>query len=153
MTRESVLALLLGVAGLSIVVWIAGEFSSRIRSNQRRAYTFDVMPLWVRSGFAVAPLWAIVFMLFASSILTPHPVGRWIAFVTIAVSLLNVSIAYRRSDLVAPPWLRREIREGSVPLARPDRGDWLLYWIFASVVVVGEVAIIALILWVPSLPS
>jgi hypothetical protein len=65
-------------------------------------------------------MWLVAFLL-------PRPLGQWVAAASLAVAYFAFALSYRVPAPFLPDWLRSDIEMGSVPVARPDKGDWLIF--------------------------
>jgi hypothetical protein len=77
---------------------------------------------------------------------TPRPFGAWTLILVIDLAALAFGLAYKVPTPLMPQWLRAEIETGDTPVARPDQGDWLLFWIVASMVVAANIGAVLLLL-------
>ena len=110
-----------------------------LRLYRARAY---ILP-W-RLGPAMAPLVAAACLSLIPFLLLPLP-ARYLGFAP-ASALFAAAwfAAYARQDWILPAWMRREVEEGRLERAAPDRGDWLIFWLVAPFMAVSPIGAIVL---------
>jgi hypothetical protein len=82
------------------------------------------------SVVAIAPRWAQV----------------WLAIAAFDVFLAAFAYSYVVPRRHLPAWLRSDIESGRIDEARPNRDDWLLFWMFMTLAVFLNVGGPALVL-------
>jgi hypothetical protein len=121
------------------------ERSERRRKRLRSTYSRD-SPIWIRNGFPLLPLWAPGLLLFSLAAILP----RQLALLPIYPALILIEVAFVLSYRVPAPfipgWLRDEIVRGVTPVARPDRLDWILFWLVLPVIILGDIGFPILVL-------
>jgi hypothetical protein len=141
------------IAGISMFgLWIGSGRRERNREAARSLYRESSFPIWWRNGLGVAPLVGTGMLLFACALLVPRELGAWVLLAGVLLIGLGIALGYRVPAPFLPGWLREEIARGETPVARPSRGDWVLFWLVGPLLVCGIAAIIVLILASP-LPS
>ena len=97
--------------------------------------------IWLRNSIALYPVWAIGSLLFGFSVLLPRSLAQWALIVPLDLVAAAFFLSYRVPAPFLPGWLREEIRAGITPVARPDRFDWLLFWIVMPAIILGSISL------------
>lgn len=140
----------LAAAAWFLLEWLLGHRSARVRRAVRFVYTWESSPLFMRNGPGVAPVAAAAALLWAVAAVAPSWwLGRWSFAAGLVLVGLAFALAYRVPPPFLPAWLRDEIAQGAVPLARPDRVDWTLFWVAVPVFVLGIIGLAVLFLTTP----
>jgi len=79
----------------------------------------------------------------AVSSLATRPVNGWIAVPGMALIGLWVFLSYRSPQPLMPSWMRAEILDGELQVARPDLMDWILFLLLGPTFIVGLVSLMA----------
>jgi hypothetical protein len=137
----AILCLVASVATRTLIVR-----SQRARRAFRTTYMARYLPIVWRNAVSLLPAWAAVVVVFALTPSLPRSGALWIVVVTLAIGLVSFVLAYRVPAPFLPPWLRDEIAQGVTPVARPDRGDWVVFWFVVPLTLVGLFAGLVLIL-------
>lgn len=137
------------VAGAAILLALRLFYAStaRGRALARVIYAERGNPYFIRMLPAVTPMLAGCLFVIALGLLAPLAVGRPLFVIGTTLGLVTFAISYRCPPPMTPGWMRDEIRSGALPLARPDRLDWLQFWIVAPgavlMPIIGAVLIIS----------
>ncbi len=147
MQQTSVLALYC-LAGAAILVAARLFYAStaRGRALARLIYTERGNPYFIRMLPAVTLMLAVCLSIIALALLVPLAFGRPLVVIGVTLGLATFALSYRCPPPMTPGWMREEIRAGTLPLARPDRLDWLQFWVVAPLAVlmpiIGAILII-----------
>jgi hypothetical protein len=134
MTSPIAFLLCAALSALFMLTQSIAERSTRLRSAVRFQYSNEGYVLFKRNGIAVVPLLGPAVLLVGIALLLPRPMGAWLCVPAFVLFDLALVAAYRVPSPFLPKWLRAEIDQGSMPLARPDFIDWVYFAIVFSVV-------------------
>jgi hypothetical protein len=90
-------------------------------------------------------LWGVAAILMGAGIALPKLVGAWLWVPALVLFTAGFLLAYRVPPPFRPRWMREEQEDGRLDLARPDKMDWVLFWIVLPFALLGPVAIVLLI--------
>jgi hypothetical protein len=138
-------ALFIGGALLTLAVWLLSLRFPRYRQPIRSVYSNGALPIWVRNGFAMVPLWSLFGMLFGSFAFLPLGLVKWVLVPIVDVGLLAFVLAYRSPPPLFPRWLAAEVREGRTLIARARVSEWVFFWVIVPIMILGNIAIPLLI--------
>lgn len=133
-----------GVLGLGLR--IAAGRSGRVRLAYRGLYASN-WPIWLRNALPLAPMWSAGVFLFASLVLLPVRVAQWTSLPAFGLCVAAFVLSYRVPLPFLPGWMRQEIRDGIVVAARPDRADWVLFWLVVPFSALFFVALLSMLVW------
>ena len=141
-TAAVMFLLFAGTAAAGVMVRLLGDRSQRIRGNLRRTYSNEASPQWLRNALPLVPIWAPASFMMGLLALTPRSAALILLVPVFALIEVGLVLAYRVPAPFLPGWLRDEIKRGVTPVARPDRLDWLLFWVVFPVMIGGDFALI-----------
>lgn len=136
-----VFAFFLVAAIASLVTrWLARSpsTSGHIREN----YVNSWIPLALRNSVALAPLYALASLFTSASLAMSPTINLWLVLAALLCFEIGVVMSYRVPAPFLPGWMKREIAEGSLEAARPNRLDRPLLWIFLTVSTFVEAVIL-----------
>jgi hypothetical protein len=121
--------LLAAIAAL-VTRWLARspETSGHLRAN----YTNSRIPVALRNSVAFAPIYALAGLFLASTAVAPPSLVPWLALASFLSFEIGFVISYRVPAPFLPTWMKREIAEGTLEPARPNRWDRPLLWILVT---------------------
>jgi hypothetical protein len=141
MNRTFVVAFFLLAAIAALVTrWLARspETSGYLRAN----YTDSRIPLALRNSLAFAPIYALAALFLAGTALAPPSLVPWLALAAFLGFEIGFVISYRVPAPFLPTWMKRQIAEGSLEPARPNRWDRPLFWILVTLFTFVEAVIV-----------
>jgi hypothetical protein len=115
-------------------------------------YRSEGLPYYFRNAVGIQPVLALASLCLAAAVgLAGVPDSPTVAilllFVAVALLMqLSWIVAYRVPAPFLPPWLRAEIDAGITPVARPTRGDWVLFAMFSLLFTGGAILVTVLAL-------
>jgi hypothetical protein len=136
----------------SFVAYLLVRTGRGSRGTIRVWYMNEVLPQYLRAGVAILPVLGCAGLAITTSFLLLDVPGApktltLLLFVGAALLMqLSWIIAYRVPPPFLPPWLRAEIDAGIVPVARPTRGDWVLFATFSLLFTGGAILVTVLAL-------
>jgi hypothetical protein len=133
----------IGVGLLALRAW--ADRSERGRQAARDMYTGGGFLYPIRNMVATGPLWASFCILLGVASVLPKQIGAWLWVPALAFLAAGFILAYRVPPPFRPRWMREEQEDGRLELARPDKLDWVLFWIVLPFALGGPIAIVALI--------
>ena len=98
-------------------------------------------PIWVRNALAVAPIYGIALLAAAPLTIAPRTVAQVGSLPVIALIEIAFFLSYRSPPPFTPSWIIADIRMGHLQLARPDRMDWVLFWLVLPFGIAGLIAL------------
>lgn len=113
----------------------AGRSNNVIRATARRMYQDSTSNIWLRNGVALAPVWGSGSAFFGALVVLPHVIGELLLAPTLALMFAAFAASFRVPAPFLPKWLRAEIDQGLIPLARPTRGDWVVLALVAPIAI------------------
>jgi hypothetical protein len=128
---------------IGIRVW--SDRNERGRATLRQVYTNGFLIFPFRQAVAIGPLWGVAAILMGAGIALPKLVGAWLWVPALVLFTAGFLLAYRVPPPFRPRWMREEQEDGRLDLARPDKMDWVLFWIVLPFALLGPVAIVLLI--------
>jgi hypothetical protein len=132
-----ILAIMFALAVVApLMWWRVQRGAGRWREWHRRQYTDDRLPLLLRRSASLVPLASPAMLILFSPVFLPREAAAWLSVPLFALLLIAFVLPYLRPKALLAPWLRQEIEAGITPLARPDRGDWLLFAVVVPLFVV-----------------
>src|SRR5450432_3184310 len=126
-----------GVVGALFRIY--ADHSEQARISARRTYANTGSPIWMRNGIAVAPLWCPGTILLGSVVLLPRSLVQIGIAPPIALLFASFVLSYRAPAPFLPRWLKMEIDQGLLSVARPNRWDW------ATLALIAPIAILTII--------
>jgi len=124
------------MAGMGLVLRVQAARRDDMKSRVRRMYANTRAAIWLRNSIAVVPLWATGAVLFGSLALWPLSLAPFIVVPAMGFLVAAFGLSYRTPAPFLPAWLRTEVEQGLIPVARPSGSDWLTFAIVAALVVV-----------------
>ncbi len=143
--RSNVLLFLAVCAAVAALIRIYPMRSARGRNFARRLYTNESNLEAHRNFIALAPLWVTMCALFAVAVVIPRWAAQWILVPALAVGFISFLVSYRVPAPFLPRWIREEIVQGITRVARPTRGDWLIFWLVFPIGVLALISAVLLI--------
>jgi len=138
----------LGAAAFAVALLVAAR-RARSRSSAWRyiaAYSDRNLPYLWRLGPFAALFYSTPFVAMVIGIMLPPPLALGAVGVGLVAGQAGVVISYWTPTRILPPWLRDEIAQGTRELARPDHGDWAIFWIFFAIALVGDVSFVLVLI-------
>ncbi len=132
-----------GVTALALRVFY--DHAKRGRVQARRLVGARDLPyIWRLFPVSSAGV-GVASLVFGSLVLWPRPFGLLGgAFVCAALAAIVID-SYRTHPRLMAGWMRREVEEGSLQIARPDIGDWLIFIAFVPTALLGVLSIVLLV--------
>ncbi len=132
--------LLVAVIASLVTRWLARSpnTSGRLREN----YTNSSMPLALRNTVAMAPIHALGGLLLAGTLVAPPALVGWLALASFLSFEIGLLMSYKVPAPLLPTWMKREIAEGTLEPARPNRWDRPLFWICVTLFMFVEALIV-----------
>jgi hypothetical protein len=131
------------------VLWfgrIYAERSPRGREAVRRLYRDPGMLHFIRNAIPVAPLLGTGLIVLGLCAIFPRTVSAWLLVVAIVLGGGGLLLSYRTPPPLAPKWFREELADGRLNASRPGPLDWIIFWMFLPLTLLGPFAVAALIL-------
>ena len=138
-TPMEIFAFVAGGSAFLVLFRLVADRSSRARVGARSYYGQN-LPIFMRNFLALVPLWSAGGLIFGSLLLLPVGLARWVSLPALACIEAAFLLSYRVPAPYMPRWLRDEIDRGATAVARPDRMDWVLFWLVLPVIVLGDIA-------------
>jgi hypothetical protein len=139
--NPAVFFLLFAAAAVALVaIRLDADRTERGRKRVRAAYSQDA-PIWLRQVTPLTPLWAPAAGLFSLPFILPMPLALVPLIPALALIQAAFLLSYRVPAYFVPGWLQDEIAHGVTDSARPDRADWLLFWIVLPVALIADLAL------------
>lgn len=128
--------ILVATSGLLLLARLAAEKTAFGRTWARTVYAEPSgLPYFLRMAPASSPIVAAWVLVIALGLVLTPAIGRPVGVAGMTLVLVTFLIGYRCPPPLLPGWMRREIEAGTMPLARPDRIDWVLFWVVAPMAV------------------
>lgn len=135
------------LAAIAIMSLVAAGRSEHAHSNARRMCTDPRVPMFLRNYISLSPIWAMGLLLGGTLLLVPRDLGVWLFVPVIGLFAASFTLSYRVPAPFQPGWLREEIERGTTPVARPDRMDWLLYWLVVPMAILADSVLILILVF------
>jgi hypothetical protein len=130
--------------GIVVVIGITNWWLVRSPSRSPRVlpiYENQSYPMFVRNGIGPSPIAAPAAVIFAFGGLVPSPTRWWLFVAVVILVEVTLVLCYRVPAPLLARWLLADIDAGRVEVARPDRGDWVLFWTFILIFTAAEVTV------------
>jgi hypothetical protein len=132
-----------GLAMLGLRWW--ADRSELGRARARQLYSNHMLLFHMRASITTAPIIGTGLILLGILAMLPKLLAAWLSIPAILLGVGGLLLTYRVPQRLVPRWMREEQEAGRLEVARPDRLDWLVFWVLLPLVVIGPFAIVALI--------
>jgi hypothetical protein len=133
----------IGLGMIAVRAW--ADRSERGREAVRQFYINGAILHTVRGWIAMVPLLAPALILIGVGVFLPRSLGIWVTVPASALFGIAFVLSYQVPPPLAPRWMREELNEGRLQLMRPDKLDWLIFWIALPFVLLAPIGLIVLI--------
>jgi len=128
---------------------IVSAFMVRSPTRGRRilgVYANPYYPIYVRNGLGLTPVASLFFLLVVGAVTLPVSLASWCILPIPAIWVVYLLVTYIRvPGPFLPSWILGEVTAGRVPLATPDRRDWVHVRNGVITGVLGQIALIYLV--------
>lgn len=132
-----------GIAMFGLRWW--ADRSERARITVRDWYTDKSHLFHMRTWIITAPIIGTGCILLGLTAILPTQIGAWLFIPVILFLAGGFLLTYRAPRRLVPRWMREKQEAGRLEVARPDRMDWVFFWIVLPFVVLGAIGVVLLI--------